>query len=309
MTIRPKDFHPPEPAPGSGHYVYEAELVRAVKVAMVTRRPLLLRGSPGCGKTTLAADLARLLGRVFLSQTVTSRTEARDLEWQFDAIRRLGDAQLGTPAARKQVADAAHYVEPQVLWWGFDPASARTRGGAGTATPPRIPEAARTVKGDKLAAVVLIDEIDKAEPELANDLLEPFDRGGFTVTETGFEVRRARPDVFLIVTTNEARDLPAPFLRRCVAFELERPQGERLARIAQAHHGADIAARVDLGAIEHEIDRLAGIARDRGLREPGTAEFLDTVQACLDLELTPASDEWQAVTRLTLWKHARKELA
>src|ERR1043165_1555915 len=193
MTLSPKDFHPPRPAPGSGHYVYPADLVRAIQVAMVTRRPLLLRGAPGCGKTTLAADLARLLGRVFLSQTVTSRTEARDLEWQFDAVRRLGDAQLGTAAARKQVTDPVHYVEPQVLWWGFDPASARTRGGAVAAPAPRLPEATRAVKSDKLAAVVLIDEIDKAEPELANDLLEPFDRGGFTVVETGFEVCRKRP--------------------------------------------------------------------------------------------------------------------
>ncbi|HEY0478908.1 MAG TPA: MoxR family ATPase [Kofleriaceae bacterium] len=308
MTLSAKDFAPPPPTAGSGHYVYPPDLVRAVKVAMVTQRPLLLRGAPGCGKTTLAADLARQLGRVFLQQVVTSRTEARDLEWQFDAIRRLSDAQLATPAMRKQVADVARYVDPQVLWWGFDPASARTRGGAAAGAPPRIPEAARAVKTDKLAAVVLIDEIDKAEPELANDLLEPFDRGGFTVAETGFEVSRVRSDVFLVVTTNEARDLPGPFLRRCVAFELERPLAKQLAAIAEAHHGTGIAALVDLDAISRELDRLAGIARDRGLREPGTAEFLDTVTACKDLALTADSDEWKAMTRLTLWKHARKEL-
>jgi MoxR-like ATPase len=306
--ITAKDFAPPTPAAGSGGYVYAPELVRAIKVAMVTKRPLLLRGAPGCGKTTLAADLARQLGRVFLSQVVTSRTEARDLEWQFDAIRRLSDAQVNTDEMRAQVADLARYVEPQVLWWGFDPASARTRGGATGGPPPRIPAAVADPRTDGDGAVVLIDEIDKAEPELANDLLEPFDVDGFTVAETGRVVPRRRDRVFLVLTTNEARDLPGAFLRRCVVFELERPTADTLRQIAAAHLGADIAQRVDLDAITRELDRLAKTARERGLREPGTAEFLDTVRACSELGLSVHSDEWRAVTRLTLWKHARKEL-
>lgn len=306
--ITAKDFAPPPPAAGSGGYVYAPELVRAIKVAMVTKRPLLLRGAPGCGKTTLASDLARQLGRVFLSQVVTSRTEARDLEWQFDAIRRLSDAQVNTDEMRAQVADLARYVEPQVLWWGFDPASARTRGGATGGAAPRIPAAVADPATDSQGAVVLIDEIDKAEPELANDLLEPFDVDGFTVAETGRVVQRQRSRVFLVITTNEARDLPDAFLRRCVVFELERPTAATLRQIAAAHLGADIGERVDLDAITGELDRLASTARERGLRAPGTAEFLDTVRACAELGLSAQSDEWRAVTRLTLWKHARKEL-
>lgn len=301
MSIDVKSFDPQTPEAGSGHYVYPPGLARAVRVAIVTNRPLLLRGAPGCGKTTLAEDVGRRFGRVFLKQVVTSRTEARDLEWHFDAVRRLSDAQVSGRRVRDPVADPARYIEPQVLWWGFDPASARVRGGAHGGVAPTIPEAARDSATDALDAVVLVDEIDKAEPELANDLLEPFDNGTFTVAETGFTVNRRR-DVFLVVTTNEVRDLPGAFLRRCVVFRLERPDA-LLSSIAKSHHGEGIEKLVDLDAVQGELQRLAAIARKHKLREPGTSEFLDTVKAWKDLELTADSDEWKAVARLTLWKH------
>jgi MoxR-like ATPase len=147
---------------------------------------------------------------------------------------------------------------------------------------------------------VLIDEIDKAEPEVANDLLEPFDVQTFRVAETGLEVRRTR-DVFLVVTTNDERDLPAAFLRRCVVHELERPGRATLLRIATSHLGT---ANDDPGVLRM-IAQIKAIAREayvRKLRQPGIAEFLDALKAVNVLK--PAQDgEWEAITRLAMWKH------
>jgi len=294
------DFAPDAPAPGSGRYVYDADLQRAVRVALATGRPLLLRGAPGCGKTTLARDVARRLGRVYYQQVVTSRTEARDLEWGFDAVRRLADAQLR--GDRGRVARLANYVEPRVLWWGFDPASAARRGGGSTgASDPG--EFFGEAPSPERAAVVLVDEIDKAEPEVANDLLEPFDTNGFTVAETRFAVKKQR-DVFLVVTTNDERDLPGAFLRRCIVQEIHRPGAAALGAIADAHFAGAVTADL-VAAVASALDRLAAQARERRLREPGVAEFLDALRACNELGVAPGSPEWEPVTRLALWKHRR----
>jgi MoxR-like ATPase len=301
MTIDAKEFTPPADPTGKG-YVYDAALIRAIRVALATARPLLLRGAPGCGKTTLARDVARQLRADYYYEVVTSRTEARDLEWRFDAVLRLAEAQIAD--RRERVAHAGNYVEPRALWWGFDPAGARLRGG-GADSPAVDPLATETSIGSDpdRPAVILIDEIDKAEPEVANDLLEPFDVATFTVAETGTPVGRKR-DVFLVVTTNEERDLPAAFLRRCVVHELERPAAPILRKIAASHFGDRLAVTLVDKMIER-IDQLAAEAKPLRLRAPGTAEFIDALEACRALGIEPAegNHEWTAITRLAMWKH------
>ncbi len=290
--IDPNEFKPPSaPDSTAKAYVYDDDVIRAVRVALATGRPLLLRGPPGCGKSTLARDVARRLGANYYQEVVTSRTEARDLEWRFDAVRRLAEAQI--PGSFETVKNAANYVEPRALWRGFDPDGAAAAGGktqddAGVACLADRP------------AVVLIDEIDKAEPEVANDLLEPFDVQRFTVAETG-QVVEYRRDVVLIVTTNDERDLPAAFLRRCIVRELARPSGVMLKRIARSHLGTELE---DPGVARMiaRIEELGEQAQSLNLRAPGTAEFLDALRACRTID-TSSDPEWQAITRLALWKH------
>jgi MoxR-like ATPase len=308
-VIHPNRFAP-DSDPKAGGYVYGPELVRAIKVALATGRPLLLRGVPGTGKTTMAKDFARILksedgtgttGADYYQEVVTSRTEARDFEWRFDAILRLADSQLDV--TRERVARAANYVEPRALWWAFDPESARQRGG-GADTEAPDPLAASGGSQVGRPAVVLIDEIDKAEPEVANDLLEPFDVKRFRVAETNVEVSCKR-DVFLVVTTNDERDLPAAFLRRCVVHELTRPDRAVLARIAHSHFGT-VENDPSLARMMKRLEEIAEEAYEQRLRQPAIAEFLDAMRAVQILRPDIIS-EWDAITRLAMWKHPKKK--
>jgi MoxR-like ATPase len=313
--IDPKRFTPADDPTQQG-YVYGPDLRRAIRVALATERPLLLRGAPGTGKTTMARDFAKNLldadgqvaGADYYQEVVTSRTEARDLEWRFDTILRLAETQLA--AKRERVELAENYVEPRALWWAFNPDTARARGarpGKPADSPADDPIAGGSSK--HRPAVVLIDEIDKAEPEVANDLLEPFDVQTFRVAETGAVVTRQR-EVVLVVTTNDERDLPAAFLRRCVVHELARPEPPTLKKIARSHFGTEIE---DPGVVQmiKRVESLASEAAAANLREPGIAEFLDALRAIRVLAPDQTADwdaerkkqEWDAITRLAMWKH------
>lgn len=294
-------FQPREPAPrrqrpatlvpdarGDDVYVYgdKDELVFAVNMALATGRPLLLLGPSGSGKSSLASSVAHQLGWTYQEYVVTAATQARDLCWRFDAVSRLADAQAGD---REQARDAARYVVPGVLWAAFDPAGARAQfdlrwGGAplpGTSAP----------LADPAGTVVLIDELDKADPSVPNDLLIPLGSREFTVEETGVRVRMRQqtpdPDrlpfgpVLVVITSNAERQMPDAFGRRCIAHVLEHPDEAQLLAIARAHFGAKLT---------NEYMRIAEILADllvksradaRGdrRRRPSTAEYLDALRA------------------------------
>lgn len=288
-------------------YIFSPDLELAISVARVTGRPLLLRGTPGCGKSTVARDIALSLELRFYQEVVTSHTSARDLLWRFDAVRRLGDA-THDPA---KAARLDHYIEPSALWWAFDPALAATRGasaeavhehGIAKASDPGWP--GRGVVAEGAGAVVLIDEIDKADPDVPNDLLVPLGENTFRVEETGVQVRRTR-ELFVVITTNEERELPPAFLRRCVVTVLDRPRDARLIEIAKEHFPGVNEALVL--AIEKEADRFARESdKVPGARKPGTAEILDALLACKVYGISDSDHGlWKQITRLTLWKYDR----
>lgn len=277
-------------------YVYQERIVLAVNVALATGRPLLIAGEPGSGKSTLAKNVAAALGWWYYKAMITSRTQANDLLWTFDALRRLNDAYDPNAALRSK----QHYIEPGTLWWAFDAGTAEHRGtheqlaADARARNPGIPGAS------DLAAVVLLDEIDKADPDVPNDLLEPFDLGAFTVRETNERVESKRR-VLLMLTTNGERELPPAFMRRCVTLVLDEPDANWFVRIAEQRFGAaggalhrDVAQHVML--LRHRAEQL-------GVREPSTGEYLDALAACKDLSVGTASDAWTQFVRTVLWKH------
>lgn len=298
-------------------YVMPENVELAVRVALATGRPLLLRGDPGSGKSSLAAYLATGWNWRYYEQTVTSRTQAQDLLWTFDSIRRLADAQL-----RRRLQDH-NYVEPGALWWAFARESALRRGAPpGTKVRP-VAEPQADINEGRLPhrAVVLIDEIDKADADLPNGLLVPLGSNEFRVTETGNVVRlevaagESGPDALgclIVVTTNEERELPQAFLRRCVVVWLKHPDGLQLVAIAREH----LKARE--GAVSEDDLRLADQlaqtvvelrkeAEREAVRPPSTAEFLDALYACRELHISLGGYEWTELRRMLLIKQQQPD--
>lgn len=253
-------------------YVFDNEaVVLAVNVALATARPLLVRGAPGSGKSTLAPNVARVMQRRYLELVVTSRTEPEDLLWRFDAVRRLSDAHHG------QVEGLGSYYRPGVLWEAFE--------------------------SDEAQAVVLIDEIDKADPDLPNSLLAPLGAYAFPAPDGRAVAAPKGAEPLVVITSNDERHLPRPFLRRCVVATLQPPSREHLLQVARAHFGS---------AHDPELSRAVAdvvlAARDRAATTdgpvPSTAEFLDTLRACQRLGIDTVSPEWEQLADASLFKPA-----
>jgi MoxR-like ATPase len=267
-------------------YEYDDRITLAVNVALAAGRPLLVRGLPGTGKSSLARSVATRLGWRYHAATMSSRSTARDLLWTFDNVARLSDAQAGQLRGR----DA--YLTPGPLWWAFDPASARARSGpdATRISPDADPDA-----GER--AVVLIDEIDKADPDVPNDLLVPLGAFRFDPDTGPPVVARAVP--LVVITSNDERDLPPAFLRRCVVLVLEEPDPERLRRIAERHF-PDLSTEPVFDAVLQEYARIRG-QRD-GTTRPSIAELLDALAACEALRTGPHHADWAGIAGLVLAK-------
>jgi MoxR-like ATPase len=288
---------------GQPSYVYNESVILAVNLARAARRPLFIAGRPGTGKTTLAANVARVLGWKYYQRTVTSRTRAKDLQWSFDSLRRLSDAQ----EKGRKLPPRAAYVQPQEFWWAFSPESARRRG-ASKAERKFVKDADDPARfmpprsKDATPAVLLLDEIDKADPDVPNDLLEVLDVGTFDVDELDapLKIRADQDRVLLMITSNGERELPPAFLRRCVVLHLGDPTADWLVQVANDRFGqADADFHRE---IAEKVMALRDVARERDLREPSTAEYLDAVSACLRLGIDGRGKAWQLVAGALLSK-------
>jgi MoxR-like ATPase len=275
-------------------YVYSDEIVLAVNVGLATGRPLLVRGPSGSGKSSLARSISRVLGWRYYEKVISSRTQARDLLWEVDLLRRLQDAQ-----ARKLSEDFTPYIKPGVFWWAFDRESARRRGAPESKLPIGPPPEEPGEGLDVQEAVVLLDEIDKADPDVPNNLLVPLGSLRFQVEETGAPVQ-ARKAPLVVITTNDERALPAAFLRRCIELVLKKSGEPELIAIGRAHFGEQQDGL--LKDVAQLITKLSGTEEGDA---PSPAEYLDAVRASIELNVKPGSEQWEPLSKITVWKHGR----
>ncbi len=236
---------------GSASYVATDELTLAVNAAVTLARPLLIKGEPGTGKTQLAQEVARALDRPLFEWHIKSTSKAQQGLYEYDAVSRLRDSQLGDA----KVQDIANYIVPGMLWRAFD-------------------------SDDQ--AVLLIDEIDKADIEFPNDLLRELDRMEFYVYETRQLVKaRYRPIVF--ITSNNEKELPDAFLRRCFFHYIRFPDRETMESIVDVHYPG---LKKDL--LAEALTAFYRIREVPGLKKkPSTSELLDWIKLLLAEDIPP----------------------
>ncbi len=237
IPAHPEDKKLYLPATGTwsaSHYLLDGKSQDAIALAQASGRPLLVRGLPGTGKSDLARAAAEYLERAFVYEVVTARTEPQDLLWRFDVIARLADAQAqgaGIKTGKADPTNTKHYVSPGVLWWAINWASAENQ-----LLPPCNANAQRPDKALKLSngetivqqeraenkgCVLLLDEIDKADSELPNSLLEVLANTGFRLPWGDEEIKaHNNHKPVIIITTNEDRELPPAFVRRCLVLNI-----------------------------------------------------------------------------------------
>ena len=236
---------------GTKDYIATADLMVAVNAAIVLERPLLVKGEPGTGKTVLAEEIARGLNAPLLTWHVKSTTKAQHGLYEYDAVSRLRDSQLGDP----KVSEIKNYIKPGRVWQAFT-----------QATRP----------------VLLIDEIDKADIEFPNDLLLELDRMEFHVHETG-ETIRAENRPIVIITSNNEKELPDAFLRRCFFHYIRFPDADTMRAIVEVHFPG-LKKRL----VEEALKMFFDLRDVPGLKKkPSTSELLDWLKLLLNEDITP----------------------
>ena len=251
---------------GTSDYIATDDLKVAVNAAVALRRPLLVKGEPGTGKTVLAHEIAKAAAAPLIEWHVKSTTRAHQGLYEYDAVARLRDGQLGDA----RVHDIANYIRPGKLWDAF--------------AAPELP-------------VLLIDEIDKADIEFPNDLLQELDRMSFDVYETGERVvARERPIV--VITSNNEKELPDAFLRRCFFHYIRFPDRETMESIVAVHFPG-IQQRLVARALDifYEVRDVPGLKK-----KPSTSELIDWLKLLLHedmpLEVLQSKDARKAIPPL-----------
>ncbi len=234
---------------GTKSYIATEDLKVAVNAAVTLRRPLLVKGEPGTGKTVLAHEIAQAIDAPLIEWNVKSTTKAQQGLYEYDAVARLRDGQLGD----ERVHDISNYIKKGKLWEAF--------------TAPELP-------------VLLIDEIDKADIEFPNDLLQELDRMSFDVYETHTRIE-AKERPIVVITSNNEKELPDAFLRRCFFHYIKFPDRETMREIIEVHF-PDIQKNLVTKAMEifYELRDVPGLKK-----KPSTSELLDWLKLLLNEDM------------------------
>ena len=236
---------------GTSDYVATEDLKVAVNAAIALERPLLIKGEPGTGKTVLAYEVAKALDAALLTWHIKSTTKAQQGLYEYDAVTRLRDSQLGD----ERVKDVKNYIKKGKLWEAFD--------------APKRP-------------VLLIDEIDKADIEFPNDLLQELDRMEFFVYETG-ETIKAKIRPVVIITSNNEKELPDAFLRRCFFHYIRFPDKDTMEKIVQVHFPS-----LKKNLLKEAMEVFFEVREVPGLKKkPSTSELLDWLKLLLAEDIPP----------------------
>jgi MoxR-like ATPase len=251
---------------GTSNYVATDDLKVAVNAAATLRRPLLVKGEPGTGKTVLAEEIAKTLGAPLITWNIKSSTKAQQGLYEYDAVARLRDGQLGD----ERVHDIRNYIKRGKLWEAF--------------TSPQLP-------------VLLIDEIDKADIEFPNDLLQELDRMAFDVYETGEHVAASERPI-VVITSNNEKELPDAFLRRCFFHYIKFPDRETMQAIIDVHFPGIQKILVSRAMdIFYEVRDVPGLKK-----KPSTSELIDWLKLILaedmPLEVLQSKDARAAIPPL-----------
>ena len=236
---------------GTNSYVATPDLMLAVNAAITLQRPLLIKGEPGTGKTMLAEEVAAALGIPLLQWHIKSTTKAQQGLYEYDAVSRLRDSQLGD----EKVKDIANYIVKGVLWQAFDQGK---------------------------PSVILIDEVDKADIEFPNDLLRELDRMEFHVYETRQTIKAAvRPIV--IITSNNEKELPDAFLRRCFFHYIKFPDKETMGRIVDVHF-----PKLKQNLLREAMEVFFELREVPGMKKkPSTSELIDWLKLLVAEDIPP----------------------
>lgn len=249
---------------GTDRYVATHDLKLAVNAALMLQRPLLIKGEPGTGKTMLAEEVAASLGRKLLQWHIKSTTKAHQGLYEYDAVSRLRDSQLGDP----RVANINEYILPGVLWQAF------------VADEP---------------VVVLIDEIDKADIEFPNDLLRELDQMAFHVYETRQTIT-AKHRPLVIITSNNEKELPDAFLRRCFFHYIRFPDRDTIKAIVNVHF-----PKLPADVLRASLDTFYALREAPGLKKkPSTSELLDWLRLLLAQDISPEEIDAHAATAVPI---------